>query len=33
VIWSETGDAVEREELLAHGLILLLFYLHDWSRT
>jgi hypothetical protein len=33
VIWRENGEALELEELLAAGPILLLFYLFDWSPT
>ena len=33
MIWRDTGEPVELEELLADGPILLLFYLFDWSPT
>ena len=33
MIWLDDGTAVELEELLADGPILLLFYLFDWSPT
>ena len=33
MIWRDTGEPVELEELLAEGPILLLFYLFDWSPT
>lgn len=33
MIWLESGEPVELEELLADGPILLLFYLFDWSPT
>jgi hypothetical protein len=33
VIWLESGEPVELEELLMDGPVLLLFYLFDWSST
>jgi len=33
MIWLESGEAVELEELLEDGPLLLLFYLFDWSPT
>jgi len=33
VIWRESGEPVELEELLEEGPALLLFYLFDWSGT
>jgi hypothetical protein len=33
VIWLDNGDAVELEDVLADGPLLLLFYLFDWSPT
>jgi hypothetical protein len=33
VLWTETLERVELEELAATGPILLLFYLFDWSPT
>jgi hypothetical protein len=33
MLWRENGEAVELEEVLADGPILLLFYLFDWSPT
>jgi hypothetical protein len=33
MVWRENGEAVELEELVADGPILLVFYLFDWSRT
>ena len=33
MIWQDDGTAVELEDLLADGPILLLFYLFDWSPT
>lgn len=33
MLWRENGEAVELDELLADGPILLLFYLFDWSPT
>jgi len=33
VFWLEDGSAMELEELLEEGLVLLLFYLFDWSPT
>ena len=33
MIWRDTGEPVELEELLTAGPILLLFYLFDWSPT
>ena len=33
MIWQENGEALELEELLADGPVLLLFYLFDWSPT
>ena len=33
MLWRENGEAVELEELLADGPILLLLYLFDWSPT
>jgi hypothetical protein len=33
MMWRENGEAVELEDLVAEGAILLLFYLFDWSRT
>ena len=33
MFWLEDGSAMELEELLEEGLVLLLFYLFDWSPT
>ncbi len=33
MLWRDDGEAVEVEELLADGPVLLLFYLFDWSPT
>jgi hypothetical protein len=33
VIWSESGEPLELEELLEEGPVLLFFYLFDWSPT
>ena len=33
MIWQDDGTAVELDDLLADGPILLLFYLFDWSST
>jgi hypothetical protein len=33
VFWLDNGEALELEELLEDGRILLLFYLFDWSPT
>lgn len=33
MIWTESGEPIELEELLEDGPVLLLFYLFDWSPT
>jgi len=33
VIWTETLERVELEQLVTSGPVLLLFYLFDWSPT
>ena len=33
VFWLDNGEAMELEELLEEGRVLLLFYLFDWSPT
>jgi hypothetical protein len=33
VFWLDTGESAELEELLEDGLVLLAFYLFDWSPT
>lgn len=33
MFWLDTGEALELEELLEDGPVLLLFYLFDWTPT